>query len=690
MAKDAKKQARADDLRKMARVAQLRAEAEKAKAAAAGPQTSTGEAVFQGAAQGLTFQTSDEITAAIQAASSTLSGPESSLDIFLKQYQDNVKKQRDYLAKLKQEHPYAFTGSQVATGVAKDIGLSLIPGLGVIRGAKSLTDLAKVGGGLGAAEAFGGAQGESGEVGTVLDTIGETVVGGAMGATGGAVLGKILGPGLQRAATLGRRPLGELGAMKPATNLDMLTEKLKNRLSGAQAEALPYRPRESGFTPLSADPISRDEELFTKLTTLGGRIELDKKLSDKLVDSQDDILRAFRVVNTAPDGSAKYVNIINDGYGLEFPNQGQVYTRAGRLYQKLTNKLEGDAMPGSYAKLVEDMKAENHSLNTLKVQMFNKVTKKLANRTFDIDDLKINADMQELADRNYLGIKSGGSTVGEIFSILGEEAPKSKMALAKAAASGREVSEIVGPKPTFTEILKFSSRIDEMLAKHWDEEVPAGMTKILMSLRANLKQFKLAQVEAALGSSARQEMEQTLLRSHSILDVVPFLEDAASHLKRSTSRNIGRGGAGLIEQAGAAAGQGITPAGDVSIRGVVTSLSRAVNLGAMSPPLLAGEAIQKRAAILGSLPQVQGLTLESVTAIAKYFLPSYDQKSGQLADPLDQKKAVALINMERDPRKRAMNLAVFNSTGKFSVSMLANASIQQAKLNLGLQESEGS
>jgi ribosomal protein S16 len=137
---------------------------------------SQGEAALRGGAQGIAFDFADEGYATAQAVAAKAGGDARP---FGQIYDEKVKEQRRLFEQASKEHPVTYYGTQVATGLA-------IPGVGWLKGGKTLGSAVKAGVAGGALAGAGASEGD------LADTAISAAKGAGIGAAAGAVLHPIV------------------------------------------------------------------------------------------------------------------------------------------------------------------------------------------------------------------------------------------------------------------------------------------------------------------------------------------------------------------------------------------------------------------------------------------------------------------------------------------------------------------
>jgi len=103
------------------------------------PETSMLEAGLRGAAQGLTFESADEIAAALSGVGGLITG-----EGFEEAYDKGLKESRAEYKKSEEEYPITSGAGQVAGGLAQGLALSMIPGAPAATAGKTAASLSKL------------------------------------------------------------------------------------------------------------------------------------------------------------------------------------------------------------------------------------------------------------------------------------------------------------------------------------------------------------------------------------------------------------------------------------------------------------------------------------------------------------------------------------------------------------------
>jgi hypothetical protein len=104
-----------------------------------GPETSMLEAGLRGAAQGLTFESADEIAAALSGVGGLITG-----EGFGKAYDKGLEESRAEYKKAEEEYPITSGAGQIAGGLAQGLALSMIPGAPAASAGKTAANLSKL------------------------------------------------------------------------------------------------------------------------------------------------------------------------------------------------------------------------------------------------------------------------------------------------------------------------------------------------------------------------------------------------------------------------------------------------------------------------------------------------------------------------------------------------------------------
>lgn len=166
-----------------------------------GPETSMLEAGLRGAAQGLTFESADEIAAGLEGLGGLVSG-----EGFEKAYEKGLKESRAEYKKSEEEYPIASGAGQIAGGLTQGLALSMIPGAPAATAGKTAANLSKLKKLLLPTAGSSAAQNIKTAVRTGAISGGLTELGAsedkgledlASGAASGAIVGGVLGTGIE-------------------------------------------------------------------------------------------------------------------------------------------------------------------------------------------------------------------------------------------------------------------------------------------------------------------------------------------------------------------------------------------------------------------------------------------------------------------------------------------------------------
>jgi hypothetical protein len=172
------------------------------------------ESALRGAAQGLSFGTSDELTAAAEAAGKTLL-PESmggnKLSDLLENYRKYRGESREAYKAAEEANPSTYMAGDIGAGIATSMltgGAGAVANLGRVGAVQGAKELAKMGLKQGAAAGLGMSEADLTE-GDIGGAIKDTAIGAGVGATVGAVL-----PSAVKGAGSALKAVGELAADK--------------------------------------------------------------------------------------------------------------------------------------------------------------------------------------------------------------------------------------------------------------------------------------------------------------------------------------------------------------------------------------------------------------------------------------------------------------------------------------------
>jgi hypothetical protein len=193
---------------------------------------SQGEAALRGGVQGIAFDFADEGYATAQAVAAKAGGDARP---FGQIYDEKVKEQRRLFEQASKEYPVTYYGTQVATGLA-------IPGVGWLKGGKTLGSAIKAGVAGGALTGAGASEGD------LADTAISAAKGAGIGAAAGAVLHPIVkgltGLASKRAATeavIGEPTIASEIAKKTADKLAAVSQDdIDNAIAGNNYEFVAF------------------------------------------------------------------------------------------------------------------------------------------------------------------------------------------------------------------------------------------------------------------------------------------------------------------------------------------------------------------------------------------------------------------------------------------------------------------